>query len=297
MRILLTGGTGFIGRELVHHLNQELLTVMSRNPHNAYPIVGHHIRIISNLDCLNDLNDFDAVINLAGEPIVNKRWSRHQKHIICSSRWNITEQLVALFKKSSEPPHTFISGSAVGIYGDHGNNIIDETSEPVQSSFAYNVCHQWESIAKQAENEKTRVCLLRTGIVLSKRGGALAKMLPSFQFAAGAILGSGNQYFPWIHIDDMIKGILFLLQHTEAKGAFNFTAPNPVTNREFSKTLASVLHRPCLFRAPEWMLELMLGEASCLLLESQKIHPVRLQEAGFRFSHSEIRSALKETLS
>ncbi|MCW8331635.1 TIGR01777 family oxidoreductase [Photobacterium sp. SDRW27] len=298
MNIFVTGGTGFIGKALLPHFNHahDHVTVLSRDPNRAYQRLGHHIKVISSLDELTDFNDIDVIINLAGEPIVNKRWSDKQKEIICQSRWKITNQLVEKIKASSNPPHTFISGSAVGIYGDQKAVSFDENLEVNNTDFAHQVCRKWEEAALAAQSEKTRVCLLRTGIVLAKQGGALARMLPAYQLGLGGPLGNGEQYFPWIHLNDMVKGILFLLKHPEASGAYNFTSPNPVTNKEFSQTLAHVLHRPHIFKTPAWLLKLGLGESASLLLDSQRALPARLQQQGFHFCYPKLEHALKETL-
>lgn len=297
MNILVTGGTGLIGKALLGHFCHDHVTVLSRNPNRAYQRLGHHINVISDLDQLNDLNDIDVVINLAGEPIVNKRWSDRQKDIICKSRWEVTRKLVDKIKASSNPPHTFISGSAVGIYGDQKANCIDENCETDADDFAHMVCQKWEEAALEAQSDKTRVCLLRTGIVLAKHGGALARMLPAYQLGLGGPIGDGKQYFPWIHIHDMVKGILFLLKHPETQGVYNFTAPNPVTNKEFSQTLARVLRRPHIMKTPAWVLKAAMGESATLLLDSQRAIPTRLQQEGFHFCFPNLEHALRETLS
>ncbi len=298
MNILVTGGTGFIGKALLRHLSHNQITVLSRSPLKAYDSLGHHIKIIENLESYENLDQFDAVINLAGEPIMNKRWTASQKELICRSRWALTQSLVDKIKAGSNPPHTFISGSAVGIYGNTGPEKITEESEYLThpNDFAQHVCMRWEKIAHQAQSEQTRVCLLRTGIVLAKHGGALAKMLPAYQLGLGGKLGSGQQYFPWIHLNDMVKGILYLLNHQDLNGVFNFTAPNPVTNQEFSKTLAHVVKRPHLLTTPAWLLKTVLGQSSRLLLDSQNIYPEHLIQAGFHFVYPTLQPALEHTL-
>ncbi|WP_061013639.1 TIGR01777 family oxidoreductase [Photobacterium leiognathi] len=298
MKILMTGATGFIGRALLPHFNHDHVTVLTRNPTRAYHLLGHHINAVDSLESFDNFNEFDAIINLAGEPIMNKRWSEKQKQKICQSRWDITKQLVDKINASTNPPHTFISGSAVGIYGDNQDKTIDE-STPLDindNDFAQNVCHRWEQIALEAKSEQTRVCLIRTGIVLGKQGGALARMLLPYQLGLGGKIGDGKQYFPWIHMQDMIKGIIFLLNHPEAQGVFNFTAPTPVTNSVFSQTLAATLKRPHFLFTPAWVLKLGLGESAQLLLDSQRALPNKLQQEGFNFSFPCIEQALKQTL-
>ncbi|OBU31528.1 TIGR01777 family oxidoreductase [Photobacterium kishitanii] len=298
MNILVTGATGLIGKALLPHLNHDAITVLSRNPTRAYQSLGHHIHAIDSLDNLENLDQFDVVINLAGEPIMGKRWSDNQKSIIQHSRWDLTQQLVDKINNGTNPPHTFISGSAVGIYGDNQDKSIDETT-PItvnDNDFSQQVCLRWEQIALQAQSTQTRVCILRTGIVLTKQGGALAKMLLPYQLGLGGKIGAGNQYFPWIHLHDMIKGILFVLNHADAQGVFNFTAPNPVTNKVFSQTLATTLKRPHFLCTPAWVLKLGLGESSQLLLDSQRALPNKLLAEGFHFSFPSIEQALKQTL-
>ncbi|WP_060990111.1 TIGR01777 family oxidoreductase [Photobacterium leiognathi] len=298
MKILMTGATGFIGRALLPHFNHDHVTVLTRNPTRAYHLLGHHINAVDSLESFDNFDEFDAIINLAGEPIMNKRWSEKQKQKICQSRWDITKQLVDKINASTNPPHTFISGSAVGIYGDNQDKTIDE-STPLDindNDFAQNVCHRWEQIALKAQSEQTRVCLIRTGIVLGKQGGALARMLLPYQLGLGGKIGDGKQYFPWIHMQDMIKGIIFLLNHPEAQGVFNFTAPTPVTNNVFSQTLAATLKRPHFLFTPAWVLKLGLGESAQLLLDSQRALPNKLQQEGFNFSFPCIEQALKQTL-
>ncbi|GAL08115.1 cell division inhibitor [Photobacterium aphoticum] len=253
MKILVTGGTGFIGAALIHQLRDHDITVLSRDPAKASLSLGEPVKAITTLDQLENLNDFDAVINLAGEPIINKRWTARQKDTICRSRWGITQQLVDKIKASEKPPHTFISGSAVGIYGNQHDKVIDEDfaiEHVSRHDFAHHVCQRWEHIASDAASEATRVCLLRTGIVLGRHGGALAKMLLPYQFGLGGPIGSGKQYTPWIHLDDMVNAIVFLLNTPSADGAFNMTAPEPVTNKVFSQALAHALHRPHFLFTP-----------------------------------------------
>lgn len=298
MNILVTGATGLIGKALLPHLNHDAITVLSRNPTRAYQSLGHHIHAIDSLDNLENLDQFDVVINLAGEPIMGKRWSDNQKSIIQHSRWDLTQQLVDKINNGTNPPHTFISGSAVGIYGDNQDKSIDETT-PItvnDNDFSQQVCLRWEQIALQAQSTQTRVCILRTGIVLTKQGGALAKILLPYQLGLGGKIGAGNQYFPWIHLHDMIKGILFVLNHADAQGVFNFTAPNPVTNKVFSQTLATTLKRPHFLCTPAWVLKLGLGESSQLLLDGQRALPNKLLAEGFHFSFPSIEQALKQTL-
>ncbi|KUJ00243.1 TIGR01777 family oxidoreductase [Vibrio sp. MEBiC08052] len=302
MKILITGGSGLIGKELIKQLitHEHEIVVLTRSEKQTREKLNHlnhyPLELITSLDNLHDLNHFDAVINLAGEPIANRRWTDAQKQAICQSRWQITEKLVELIHASSSPPSVFISGSAVGFYGDQQDHPIDESLQVQSHEFSHSVCVTWENIAKKAESENTRVCLLRTGVVLSSDGGALQKMLLPYRFGCGGPIGSGNQYLPWIHIHDMVQGILFLLATTYAHGPFNLCAPHPVPNKIFSKTLAKTLHRPHVMSVPAWAIRLLMGESAALLLDSTRAKPKKLTELGFKFQYSHLEPALKQVL-
>ena len=294
MHILITGATGLIGshltRNLLSHFHQ--ITVLSRSPERAKALFGDSVKYIGNLDSLSSLNDFDAVINLAGEPIADKRWTEVQKKRLCNSRWQITAQLSNLILRSKQPPEVFISGSAVGYYGDQGQSIVTEEEAP-HPEFTHTLCQRWEDEALKAKSAHTRVCLLRTGIVLAAEGGALAKMLPIFKTGLGGPLGSGQQYMPWIHIHDMVEGIRFLLTTPGLSGPFNMVSPYPVHNELFTDLLASALDRPHFFRTPAWVIKLLMGESSVLVLGGQHALPKRLEDAGYMFKFSMLEKALE----
>lgn len=307
MKILVTGGTGLIGQAFINHslanTNHSLansaqheFTVLTRNKSKAQQLFSKMVAIIDDLSQVN-MADFDVVINLAGEPIVNKRWSNGQKRILCQSRWQITEQLVNKINKerSPEQPIRFISGSAVGIYGRQPKGLITETHSPHFPEFSHTLCQRWEDIALQAKH--ANVALLRTGIVLSHKGGALDKMLLPFKLGLGGKIASGEQFMPWIHLIDMIDGIQFLIDHPVLNGPFNFTAPHPVNNVEFSKTLANALNRPCLFPVPEFVLRIAMGEMADLLVYGQNAIPENLVKAGFTFKYETLNKALDEVVS
>ena len=293
MRILITGGTGLIGSNLIPKLKPNDITVVTRNVSQAELILGHKVTLISSLDEFENLDNFHVVINLAGEPIINKRWSDEQKKVIEHSRWDITEKLVSLMKASNEPPSLFVNGSAIGYYGRQGDEIIDEDFDSPNDEFSHQLCERWEFLARKAESERTRVCIIRTGIVITRRGGALMKMVPPFKFGLGGPMGSGKQYMSWIHLEDMLDGLIHIIDNIECKGIYNFTAPNPVTNAQFSKTLASVLHRPSLLPMPSFALRIIMGEAADLLLYGQRVIPKRLQESGYQFQYPELEHALE----
>ncbi|MBJ7221383.1 MULTISPECIES: TIGR01777 family oxidoreductase [unclassified Brenneria] len=297
MQLLVTGGTGLIGRHLIQRLLllSHHVTVLTRDPQRARKVLGDQVEYWSTLNNKTALNGFDGVINLAGEPIAGKRWTPQQKQRLSQSRWSITEQLAKLINASSEPPAVFISGSAVGYYGDQGAALVTEDETPA-NEFTHHLCARWEALAQSAESDKTRVCLLRTGIVLSAEGGALAKMLPLFRLGLGGPMGSGKQYMPWIHIDDMVNGIIYLLDNQILSGPFNMVSPYPVRNEQFSAMLADELDRPGFMRAPAFAIKLLLGEASTLVLGGQRAIPQRLEAAGFGFRFFELEEALKDVM-
>ncbi|PRI57726.1 TIGR01777 family oxidoreductase, partial [Haemophilus influenzae] len=213
------------------------------------------------------------------------------KSILRESRLSLTTQLVEFINQYQQYP-VFISGSATGIYGDQGEQKITETSKTAKT-FTAQLCQDWENIARQAN---ARVCLIRTGIVFSKKGGALAKMLPLYKWGLGGNLGKGEQYFPWIALEDIVNGILFLLDHSECRGAFNFAAPKSIKQHKFNRTLARILKRPAFATIPKWLLHFILGERANLLLESQNVVPEKLLNAGFQFQYSDCKNYLEEIL-
>lgn len=297
MRILITGATGLIGSSLTQRLLglSHQITVLSRNVPRARQRFGEQVSYWSTLQDQASLDGFDAVINLAGEPIADKRWSKTQKERLCHSRWDLTEQLAKLINAGSAPPSVLISGSATGYYGDQGQAVVTEDEAP-HNEFTHQLCQRWESLALQAQSDATRVCLLRTGVVLAAKGGALAKMLPPFRLGLGGPIGSGRQYLPWIHLEDMVDGILYLLDHQTLQGPFNMVAPYPVHNEQFAAQLANVLDRPAFLRVPAFAMRLLMGEAAVLVLGGQRAVPRRLEEAGFRFRFLELEQALDDVI-
>ena len=296
MKILITGATGLIGTQLCAQLvKTHSLTVLTRDSDKAKQKLGGQIDFINAL-CDIDFNTLDCVINLAGEPIVNKRWSDKQKEIIRNSRIELTQEITAAIKSSSTPPHTFISGSAIGYYGRQGTQQIDEEFTQVHKEFSHTLCNDWENAARNAETDSTRVCLIRTGIVLSTNGGALQKMLPPFKLGLGGPVASGEQGMSWIHINDMVSLIEFVMNNQHLTGAINATAPTPQSNRAFSKTLAKVLHRPAIFPMPAWVLNLAMGEMADLLIFGQYVIPSKLLDAGFEFQYPDLHPALESLL-
>ncbi|WP_448214275.1 TIGR01777 family oxidoreductase [Colwellia sp. MEBiC06753] len=300
MKILITGGTGLIGSAFIRqYYQQHQFTVLTRFPHQHTFAndVAHSMTLINSLNTLNDVNGFDAVINLQGEPIVGKRWNQAQKQLLISSRVKITQQLVQLINQSTKPPSVFISGSAIGFYGRQAANKINqaaitESFDQPYPEFSHQLCQQWENTALQASSN-TRVCLIRTGIVLSERGGALQEMLIPFKFGLGAVIASGQQMMSWIHITDMVKALDHILNTESLNGAINLTAPNPVSNRVFSDVLAHTLHRPRFMVMPEFAARLLFGEMADLVIYGQCVVPEKLLASGFNFAYSELTPALK----
>ena len=293
MHIFITGATGLIGQHLCPFLtHHHSVTVLSRNPTKANVLLGHKINAVTNIEAV-DFNNVDVVINLAGEPIVNKRWSDKQKSIIRDSRIELTKQISAAVAASNTPPHTFISGSAVGFYGRQGITPIDEENNKPHDEFSHQLCKDWENAALAAQSTSTRVCLLRTGIVLAKKGGALSKMLPAFKLCLGGPIANGEQGMSWIHIDDMTQLILFIIKHKNMTGPINATAPNPVSSKVFSKSLGKALSRPALIPMPALVLKLLMGEMADLLITGQYVLPLKALEHNYRFHFSDIDSALE----
>lgn len=293
MNYLITGGTGCIGQALIKqlHTHNVNITVLSRNIEKAQMQLNSKVIIVGKLT-LDNIENADIVINLAGEPIADKRWSQSQKDLICNSRWSITQNIVNLIKQATKKPKLFISGSAIGIYGRQGVAQINENFTDYNKEFTNTVCENWELIAEKANSPFTRVALLRTGIVLSKNHGALAKMLPPFKLGLGGKIGSGSQVMSWIHVEDMVNAILYIIENEQLSGPINMTAQNPVSNTEFTSHLSKTLNRPCIFTTPTLLLKLIFGEMSELLTYGQNVYPEKLLASGFNFKYTNVDSAL-----
>ncbi|MEM7194456.1 MAG: TIGR01777 family oxidoreductase [Pseudomonadota bacterium] len=295
MKILITGGTGLIGRALCARLGSHDVTVFSRVPSRVTELCGNDVRSMSSLDDWIPSASFDAVINLAGEPIVGRRWSEARKNMLRDSRIGVTAELLEKMQSADVRPQTFISGSAIGLYGDCGSVEIDESS-PAASDFGATLCRDWEQAALKAADMNIRTCAIRTGLVLSADGGVLKQMLLPFRLGLGSRIGSGSQWMSWIHIQDQVGAILHLLHNDSCEGAYNLTAPEPVTNSIFTKQLASAVNRPSFLVTPKWALDLLLGESAMLLTGGQRVLPSRLLESGYRFRYPELRQVLNDLL-
>ena len=297
MHILLTGGTGLIGRQLCRHwlVQGHRLTVLSRTPESVARICGAQVLGVGRLQDV--IGAVDAVVNLAGAPIADRPWTHKRKALLWSSRISLTESLLAWLERLEQKPAVLISGSAVGWYGDGGERELTEDSGPVQDDFPSQLCIAWEETAARAEALGIRVVLVRTGLVLAAEGGFLSRLLLPFKLGLGGPIGNGRQWMPWVHIKDQIALIDFLLHKDDASGPYNACAPHPVRNREFAKTLGQALHRPAFMPMPAFALKVGLGELSGLLLGGQKAMPERLLAAGFTFQFTELRAALDDVSS
>ncbi len=297
MKILITGGTGFIGRTLCHRLldSGHELIVLSRRPEQVTRLCGESVTAISNLEDLSAEETIDAIINLSGEGIADSLWTKNRKQKLLDSRINITRQLITYVASARQKPSVMISGSAVGYYGSNGESEADGTSDN-PDDFAQQLCKQWEAAAEVVKQHGVRLCILRIGLVIGRDGGFVKRMLLPFKFGLGGRLGNGQQWMSWIHREDLITIIETLLNTAELEGIFNATAPKPVTNAEFSACLAKNLHRPAIFPVPAFVLKMLLGEMSGLLLGGQKVLPERLIEQEFPFQYESLDSALKAIL-
>ena len=295
MNILITGGTGFIGSFLCKRLleNKHDIVILSRNPE----AVKSPIKGISNLKQLEIDESFDIIINLAGEPIAGKKWTDKQKDIILSSRIDTTNNIIEYLKVVKWKPKLLISGSAIGYYGlSKDTKNIDEQGS-VDDSFSSHLCQQWETVALEAKLLGVRTCLLRTGIVIGKSGGALSKMLLPFKMGLGGKIGDGKQWMSWIHLKDLVNIILFCIENEQCSGAINGTSPNSITNIEFTKTLGKVLNRPTIFPIPSVVIKLLMGQMGQeLLLSGKQVLPVAILKAGYKFQYEKLEDALSDVL-
>jgi uncharacterized protein (TIGR01777 family) len=291
MRILVTGGTGFIGQLLCPRLSGagHEVVILSRQSNPRLP--GGVWRAVTSLDEL-DVGEFKGVINLAGAPIADARWTTSRKRLVFDSRIDTTAKLVEWIAGARGRPPVLVSASAVGYYGEQGDEPVVEDTPP-GPGFAHELCAAWEREAMRAATHGARVCLVRVGVVLDTGGGALARMLPPFKLGLGGRLGSGRHYFPWIHREDVAAIFHWLLERDSATGPYNATAPNPVTNMEFTNALGKALGRPTSLPMPAAAMRLAFGQmADEILLVSQRVLPRRLLEEGFQFSYPRVEQAL-----
>ncbi|MAD00399.1 MULTISPECIES: TIGR01777 family oxidoreductase [Pseudomonas] len=296
MNVLLTGGTGLIGRQLCRQLVAagHQVAVWSRRPGDVASLCGAQVRGVASLEQLDD-SPLDAVINLAGAPVADRRWSTERKALLWQSRVTLTEQLVQWLGQRAQRPEVLVTASAVGWYGDGGDTPLTETS-PAKVEYTHTLCDAWEAAARRAASYGMRVCVLRIGLVLAPDGGFLQRMRLPFSLGLGGPLGSGRQYMPWVHHSDVEALLQWLIERPDCRGVYNGTAPTPVTNREFSRALGRALGRPAVLPAPAPVLKLALGEMSRLLLTGQRALPAKAEQEGFVFRYPHLETALAQVL-
>ncbi len=298
MKILITGASGLIGKALQESFKPkgyELLLASRSEPKDDHHIQWSMDTGFADKD-LPRLEGLDAAIHLAGENVSGLRWTDEKKKAIRDSRVFGTRTMIEAFARLEQKPKVFIAGSAIGFYGDRGDDEMTETSS-AGDTFLSAVCKEWEAESRRAEDMGIRTVLLRTGIVLSKDGGALATMLTPFKLGVGGVVGSGKQWMSWISLDDVVGIINFALENESLRGAVNIVAPNPVTNEEFTKTLGSVLYRPTFLPLPEFAVNLVFGEmGDALLLDSTKVIPKRLNDAGYEFKFPHPKPAIEHAV-
>ena len=296
MRILITGSHGLVGKALISKLTNdghEIFSLVRHKSGGASEIEWHPNQ--GSIDS-ERVSGFDVVVHLAGESIASGRWTDEKKRKIRESRVMGTTLLSQTLARVTKPPAVFISASAIGYYGNRGDELLDEKSAP-GNDFLAEVCVAWERATGEAEARGVRTVHTRFGIILDQEGGALAKMLTPFRMGVGGRIGDGKQWMSWIALADVIEGLKFVIEHNSITGPVNFVAPNPVTNSEFTKSLGDAVSRPTLFPMPSFAARLAFGEmADALLLSSAKVEPKRLQESGYRFKFENLQPALAEIL-
>ncbi len=297
MKLVVAGASGFIGSVLCARLlgTGHTLTLLTRSaPRDTSTGTKRWLHWTPGMmgEWESAVDGADGVINLAGEPIAAKRWTHNQKRRLRLSRIDTTNSLVRAIIRTKQKPKFLLNASAVGYYGPRGDESISEEAE-AGNDFLATVCREWEDEAKKAEKHGVRVIRLRTGIVLGRGGGALAKMIPPFKLLAGGPLGSGTQWMSWIHMEDEVGLIFHLIENPQASGAINATAPNPVTMKEFCQTLGIVMGRPSWAPVPAFALRLMLGEMAEMLLTGQRVVPAGAQKLGYQFRYPNLQEALQ----
>lgn len=304
MRVVVTGATGFVGQQVVQALIKrgDQVTALVRNPRRVPRSVVTHPQVTvvpytpkAQGDWYRAIEGAEAVIHLAGEPLANGRWTAARKQEIYDSRVVGTQQLVQAIAKAQQRPRVLVSTSAIGYYGTSETETFVETHAP-GNDFLAQVCQNWEAAAQAVLPLGVRLVILRFGVVLGYQGGVLAKLLPMFKLYLGGPLGSGQQWFSWIHQQDLVNLILAAIDQETLRGAYNATAPEPLRMAEFCRVLAQVLRRPCWLPVPAVVLQLLLGEAAVVVLEGQRVLPERTLASGFQFQYRSAAAALRDLL-
>lgn len=299
MKILLTGANGFIGSRLIKSLLQKGykdIRVLTRNKKNIKLPVEIFEWNPEQLQIEQGaLKNIEVIIHLAGESISESRWTKEKKQKLINSRVNGTKLLLKEINKLEWKPKKFISSSAIGFYGNRGDELLNENSKQGKG-FLSELCHLWEKLSLNHQIKEMNSCVVRSGIVLESHGGALAKMLPLFTFGLGGPLGNGKQFMSWIHLDDLVNIFIHLLESKSSQGIYNGTSPNPVSNKDFSKTLGKVLKCPSIFPAPAFAIKVILGEMSQIVLDGQRVVPERLQKEDFSFMFENLEDCLNQIL-
>ena len=301
MSLLITGGTGFVGRQFIASSKEPSIAAVSRNQAKAKQTLGDTVEEVIQWDPQKspfqnpEGMHFDKVVNLMGESIAEGRWTEAKKKRILDSRVKGTRQLVDGLLATGKPPSVFVSASAIGIYGDSGETVVDESHQQ-EDIYLSSVCQAWEEEANRLKSHGTRVVCLRIGIVLGDGGGALEKMLPIFKLGLGGKLGSGKQWMSWIHVDDLCGMINWALNNPDVAGPVNATSPEPVRNAEFTKTLAQAVSRPAFLPAPWFALRLVFGEFANSLFFSQRVVPRVALQNGYEFKFPNLAEAIADAV-
>jgi len=301
MKIAVTGATGFVGRALVQQLiaEKEQVLVLTRNPDKAKRIWPSGVEIVgysmtTGGEWQRQISGCNGVVNLAGAPIAEERWTAERKQILRDSRILGTEKIVEAIAAADPKPQVLVNTSAIGYYGTSETAEFDETS-PAGDDFLAQLCVEWEQSAQAVSQHGVRSVILRFGIVMGD-GGAIAKMIPPFKMFAGGPIGSGQQWFSWIHIDDLVTLILFALRQSQMQGTFNATAPNPVRMNDLASIMGNILNRPSWLPVPSFVLDALLGDGAQVVLEGQKVLPKKTLDSGFEFQHPNPKEALRKVL-
>lgn len=299
MRVLIAGATGLIGtalKKFFESSNHEVFTLVRDKNKATKKAIYWNLDEKTKAEELGFFENMDLIINLAGENIASGRWSEAKKKAILESRLKVTEKLVSIILELKNPPKLLINASAIGYYGDRGEELLLESSEPGHI-FLSEVCKDWEKALRPLSQSNVRVVILRTSAVLAKEGGAFSKMLPAFKFGLGGNLGSGEQYFSFISLEDLVRIVDYVVSHEEIQGPINVSTPNPITNKTFTKALGKALNRPTFFQVPAFIIRLIFGQmGEEVLLSSAKVYPKKLLDAGFQFKYPTIEETIKECL-